>query len=707
MDHESLCLRCRTSGHRIDQCPLWQKQDDDEVAAAAVVSLRSNEESSLQEHSQNSNQLCTQCSTYNITNYIATAEADDYVSRRKYILQLVGGDEVAKRPSLPLGTLQSISLRTTCPLCRLLFRIFPDVTSTSDQEAVYCLRTLPSYERLRSPTKIADEGTKRRYAVYFAIETDEMMAATALEADPRLGLMWRQFRAFGLSSQNPLPGRDAMNARRVSPLVDFDLLRGWVHRCESAHAHNCQPVWVDELETARMVDVHARKIVPCPPHCRYVALSYVWGGVKAQPGALETRRLPQTIEDAISVAKELGFRYLWVDMLCVDQTGSPQQAQQIAIMDRIYQGATLTVVALADGHADAGLPGLRSAYPRHAQGLEVVNDAEMLVLPPTAQHEQLSYQYKFRAWTMQEEALSRRRIAFTKHEAHFVCNHANYYETIDESVDPAEYFVLYDEDDMGTWLMNLDKVRETCAPEQRMDVALGIYRNAVDEYTLRKMTNESDSLNAFVGLQNHLARNLFGNRTFVWGLPLQDCPQSLRWFHRRKCTPKRRPQFPSWSWTGWEGEVSYSGHMNLMSDENSELSDRVVDMRPTFVRIDDQVLTLEAHLVKIEVRTEPFSEAFVPGTDTLLGRMKERDFLHPTTVPSGVYDFLVVERFHYRPYYRVLPGNNRLRCEVYLILLDLDPKDDMFTRRTKVRLWLEPDMDIMLAQPKVAQVKLK
>lgn len=44
------------------------------------------------------------------------------------------------------------------------------------------------------------------------------------------------------------------------------------------------------------------------------------------------------------------------------------------------------------------------------------------------------------------------------------------------------------------------------------------------------MTNDCDSLNACQGLLNCLQRT-FSLSKFVWGLPVQDFPLSLRWYH--------------------------------------------------------------------------------------------------------------------------------------------------------------------------------
>jgi len=66
----------------------------------------------------------------------------------------------------------------------------------------------------------------------------------------------------------------------------------------------------------------------------YTALSYVWGAVphirltKAnrakllEPGCLQAAGitpLPKTIDDAITLTRLLGRRYLWVDSLCLLQ----------------------------------------------------------------------------------------------------------------------------------------------------------------------------------------------------------------------------------------------------------------------------------------------------------------------------------------------------------------------------------------------------
>lgn len=80
----------------------------------------------------------------------------------------------------------------------------------------------------------------------------------------------------------------------------------------------------------------------------WVALSYVWGHSSGDAGPeVFPQALPNTIEDAIKVTEEMGYRYLWVDRYCIDQKEEAQKLDLIAKMDIIYRAADLTIIAAA------------------------------------------------------------------------------------------------------------------------------------------------------------------------------------------------------------------------------------------------------------------------------------------------------------------------------------------------------------------------
>jgi hypothetical protein len=213
------------------------------------------------------------------------------------------------------------------------------------------------------------------------------------------------------------------------------------------------------------------------------------------------------------------------------------------------------------------------------------------------------------------------------------------------------------------------------------------------------MTNDSDSLNAFLGIVAYLRKAWF-SRGLVWGMPLTDFPQSLRWYHPRWVKPRRRPEFPSWSWTGWEGQAIYSESLNLEGTKERGRVDVSTDMTVKFVRIEEQILVLEAYVVRLEIRTEPFSDAFIPGTDEMLGAVKEGNVLHNNTLHSGTGDFLIVERARYR-----VASDRPWREDVYMLLVEWE--SDVAVRKTKVRLFIPSGIDFGKASPTLREVRMK
>jgi len=216
------------------------------------------------------------------------------------------------------------------------------------------------------------------------------------------------------------------------------------------------------------------------------------------------------------------------------------------------------------------------------------------------------------------------------------------------------------------------------------------------------MTNDGDSLNALLGLLNVWERTLLPSGC-IWGLPLTIYPPSLGWMHPRSvAAPRRRVDFPSWSWTGWAGEVSIDALLLPGNATGARICDPVRDMSVAYVGVTGKELTVEAWAVALEICTEPFSEVFVPGTsETLMGMVVERNFLHPNTLPSGTYRCLVVERVTYR-----IRADGPIFQKVFMIVLDGDGVTRPAQRRTIITLSTVAGGDFMCVGPLRRRVTL-
>ncbi|KAH7402312.1 heterokaryon incompatibility protein-domain-containing protein [Phaeosphaeria sp. MPI-PUGE-AT-0046c] len=327
-----------------------------------------------------------------------------------------------------------------------------------------------------------------------------------------------------------------------------------------------------------VIDCSQRRLVPLPATEDYVTLSYVWGrpsgqikrgtprrpdtilgsqrlaGTRAStpndPSIAMPSKLPRTIEDSIVVCNALQYRYLWVDRYCIPQEDPHARAAQIQRMDDIYFASALTLIACAGAGPQHGLPGV--SRPRPECPTFRLDDSRSLYLIPTVQDIHASA-WASRAWTYQEGLLAQRRLFFTDRQVYFESN-----ELI--------------ESEFTTRAEAVTRVLDAriCSQVTSPNFSGGIHE-CIEQYSLRNLTYQSDIMNALSGILTYYARE---HHIFhFWGIPfsantpssINEPPrkriftfeESLRWYPRG--AQARREGFPSWSWAGWHGNISWHG----------------------------------------------------------------------------------------------------------------------------------------------------
>jgi hypothetical protein len=222
-------------------------------------------------------------------------------------------------------------------------------------------------------------------------------------------------------------------------------------------------------------------------------------------------------------------------------------------MNQIYLNAFATIVALASENADTGLTGVRP-YPQHrVSHIETVEGIRLTTIRPSLAEEysKLECTWTSRAWTFQEHLLSRRSIFFGSGQAYFSCLSATFTEDRMEGQD--DPYRLYNHP--GYLLLD--------PPTQRGQWQWKVWKRYVELYSARHSTLETDRFLAFQGILNEQQNTQTWNLTFIAGLPLEYLPLSLLWWHgsaykEQSATEARRiDDFPSWTWIGWSGEITY------------------------------------------------------------------------------------------------------------------------------------------------------
>jgi hypothetical protein len=361
--------------------------------------------------------------------------------------------------------------------------------------------------------------------------------------------------------------------RPLTLFVDIALIKHWLEICERSHdgCRKTNGAGTQELRhSIRVIDINKRCVVESAANCKYVALSYVWGGpdmpqLKLQkntasrlltPGGLSESctDIPLTIVDSMKFCSLIGRDYLWVDALCIEQDNLEDQSRQIHQMDKIYALADFTIVPafgpeLFDScNSWSGLPGIsKSRISRQRiekiRGQQFGNPASGRFL----QNVHLFF-WSRRAWTMQEMYLSRRLIYFTEFQTYYQCGETVWRE--DQYLECDKHVRIenseYDPADMGE--SKLQFIKETL--DRTGSDSFRKYCQLVTGICSRAMTNPGDILHAFTGISNIFSSSM--KCQMVWGLPTSYFDYALLFESLATIHIRRRPGFPSWTWAGWK-----------------------------------------------------------------------------------------------------------------------------------------------------------
>ncbi|KAI0549714.1 heterokaryon incompatibility protein-domain-containing protein [Xylaria curta] len=420
-----------------------------------------------------------------------------------------------------------------------------------------------------------------------------------------------------------------------NPRFHIDFVRYWMNVCRKQHKlctssffHN-----VTKLEMpTRLIDIgdpsqdKKRPIVTTrtlgiqvQP---YMALSYCWGksmqsftclrinNLEALHSCIEEKELPKTHRDTLQLARDLGFRYVWIDALCIIQGDGEDWASESRRMAQIYGNAALTIIAgraadCADGFLEnrfrptlepCAIPFIRGGARQGSTG-----DGEMagyiwISLPRTARDGPAAQ----RGWCFQESILSSRTLVFGEEQLYFECRELRIYE--DGGGRRAMPFQI--QNGVGEFTPNLivyDSITTTPPPPgETSNNGLGQdedrelarrwlffwYKTVLFEYTRRDLTEASDVFAALSGLAQ-IVKGKVRSR-YLGGLWESDIVRGLLW--QVRCTryllrpvSERRVvmvtttdtngvqtqeaapvQVPSWSWASVKGHVSSFGRTQFM-----------------------------------------------------------------------------------------------------------------------------------------------
>lgn len=238
-------------------------------------------------------------------------------------------------------------------------------------------------------------------------------------------------------------------------------------------------------------------------------------------------------------------------------------------MDLIYARANLTIIAAAGQDPNHGLPGVRGTLRSRQPQLNISN--HFLVYPlPSPKWTIKNSKWATRGWTYQEGLLLTRRLFFTREQLFYECNGMHCIELL---VRPLDKMHVKSKRAFGANTPGHDSYDET--PGEKPRKIMG----DISEFNRRDLKFPEDALNAMYGIFNSFNGGLRPVHQFL-GVPIlppfasfqnglsykltgrsaEECfVIGLSWSHLSPS--KRRPQFPSWTWAGWHGELLHLFHI--------------------------------------------------------------------------------------------------------------------------------------------------
>lgn len=370
----------------------------------------------------------------------------------------------------------------------------------------------------------------------------------------------------------------------------------WIEEC-SKH-DTCQGSQKGSWLPTRLVDlqdykkgrirvVHTSR-VSRRPAISYLALSHCWGrkpfltmkkqNKKKFKKGVRIASLARNFQDAISVAHRLGFRYIWIDSLCIIQ-GSPEDwRREAATMNQVYRNAFLTIGAMASSDAHGGLFRKRDPEMTGTCPITINTEAEGLIKCLLVKSDIWDSQVKQaplskRAWVLQERILSPRSLYFCEGQLFWECREQHACECLPKGV-PLELITDIKEPmaaevvPIKAFETAVERVKSVDPWEVRMadndtpwvhrqyEDAYMVWNDILESYARCALTNPGDKFVAISGVAKDFATAI--NDEYLAGLWRGDFIPGLLWtsyfdmdrFLEGFVPAVRSPVYraPSWSW---------------------------------------------------------------------------------------------------------------------------------------------------------------
>lgn len=400
----------------------------------------------------------------------------------------------------------------------------------------------------------------------------------------------------------------------------FSLASHWLCDCLTNHRSCNYTADASFVPPTRVIDVGFRDGKRLPRlylsssedlNMKYIALSHCWGETKApilkkhmlrtMTLGLDWHRLPKTFQEAILVTRRLGFRYLWIDSLCIIQDSPEDWLKESGTMQNVYANCVLTIVASWGKDSSTGL--FIERKPLNQQPCRIIGNActGVYVQPnPTAVRKDgvgsgHVESLEKRAWAVQERFLPPRTLSYRSFELKWDCLESRGSESWPTGLRTlasrlmVQSRSLYKPVNTAFRELSLLKARSNRFDLEFIDEFYPHWDNILIKYTRAKLTFPSDIFVAISGLIKNI--ETWTGLTNIYGLWKELLPIDLLWARDEEDSQATRSLLcPTWSWGSLIGTqvsirkfvyyVATAGHLGPEGKYPVLIKARVISLDP-------------------------------------------------------------------------------------------------------------------------------
>lgn len=446
----------------------------------------------------------------------------------------------------------------------------------------------------------------------------------------------------------------------------------WLSTCKAEHG-----LCVDTIRATRYLPTRLLEILAMPSSSalyfrlcvssslaadtEYVTLSHCWGqGAVLQLKTASLFQLQEqpvcvtevsaTFKQAIEVSWHLGFRYLWIDSLCIIQDSLEDWHNEASKMMDVYSNSQCTLAATASADGCEGL-----SRPRDVRCIQPyikipASDGFLVygcVNTNAFKREILHSPLNSRAWVLQERLLSPRILHFSDLQVWWTCNETILSESYASHTDVVQHasselrhstnkgsgdMFVYDTSrrppdmllevngisDNFRWMevMNpsstnrpghggfsrwLGPDQEFLAPSTSL---FEVWDEFVFRYTRTSLTYTADKAIAIGGVARAIQRRLGKSDRYLAGIWKNNWKTQIMWSCHNSSESVKSNRVPSWSWVSVDGAInmqSLSEHQNITMATLVE-TDIVPVTEDPFGPLKSAVIRISGFLHRVDIR---------------------------------------------------------------------------------------------------------